>query len=81
MLCWVVGSVSATWHLERVAYVPGETIHISGHIHNKSKVKVKKSKASLIQVCINNPYTMKLDSGSRNFEEKGRSIIQIQIQI
>ena len=50
VLCCVVGSIEATWHLERVAYVPGESVTIQGHIDNRSRVKVKKSKASLVQV-------------------------------
>ena len=35
-----------------MGYLPGESIRITGEIHNNSKIRVKKSKALLIQVCL-----------------------------
>ena len=49
-LSCVVGSIQASWHLDRMGYLPGEALLILGEINNKSRMKVKRSKASLVQV-------------------------------
>lgn len=44
------GPVMCRVSLDRGGYVPGETIGITAMIHNKSKVTVKFTKASLTEV-------------------------------
>ena len=50
--CWTSGAVSATMSLNKRCYVPGETIFINAEINNNSRTDVKRTRASLKQVCL-----------------------------
>ena len=50
--CVNSGPVICRVALDRGGYVPGETIGISATVHNKSRVTIKGTKASLTEVNI-----------------------------
>ena len=50
IICFAVGDVHATWRLNRKGFLPGEYIEINADIENNSRLKILKTKASLIQV-------------------------------
>lgn len=50
--CFTGGPVVCRVRLDRGGYVPGENIILNASIHNRSKIAIKQTKATLTEVCI-----------------------------
>ncbi len=48
--CFLFGEVTATFQIDRMAYVPGENIIINAEIQNKSTTDVSGSRVAIKQV-------------------------------
>ncbi|CAD5125063.1 DgyrCDS13304 [Dimorphilus gyrociliatus] len=49
VMCCTLGQIVCSWYLERIGYLPGETIHFKGEVKNNSGRSTKRSKVVLMQ--------------------------------